>query len=48
MQRKQADRATVKQPKQRLDVIDLELMFINAIVVCALVLVIVAADILMS
>ncbi|WP_455208857.1 hypothetical protein [Kaarinaea lacus] len=48
MQRKQADRATVKQPKQWLDVVDLELMFINAIVVCALVLVIVAADILMS
>lgn len=48
MQRKQKENTAVKPAKQWLDTVDLELMFINAIVVCALVLVIVATDILMS
>jgi hypothetical protein len=48
MQRKQKEEVAVKQAKSWLDTADLELMFINAIVVCALVLAIVATDILMS
>ena len=48
MQRKQKENTAVKPAKQWLDTVDLELMFINAIVVCALVLVIVATDILLS
>jgi len=48
MQRKQKEKIAVKQAKNWLDSADLELMFINAIVVCALVLAIVATDILLS
>lgn len=48
MQRKQKEKTAVKPAKNWLDTVDLELMFINAIVVCALVLAIVATDILMS
>ncbi len=48
MQRRQTDETTVKQPKQWLDAIDLEMIFVNAIVICVLLLTIVASDILMS
>jgi hypothetical protein len=48
MQRRQTDKTTVKQPKPWLDTIDLEMIFVNAIVICVLLLTIVASDILMS
>ncbi len=49
MQRQQQDRqSTAQQQKPWIDAVDLEMIFVNAIIVCVFVIVIVAADLLMS
>ena len=48
MQRQQNKKTAVKQQKPWLDTADLEMIFINAIIICVLVIFIVATDVLMS
>jgi len=48
MQRRQDEKVTVKHQKPWLDTVDLEMIFVNAIIICVLVIFIVATDVLMS
>ena len=48
MERKTTEQPSAKQSKRWFDVMDLEIMFINAIAICALLLAIVATDLLMT
>ena len=48
MQRQQREKTAVKHQKPWLDTVDLEMIFINAIIICVLVIFIVATDVLMS
>lgn len=48
MESKSTEQPTVENNKRWFDVMDLEIMFVNAIAICALLLAIVAADLLMT
>ena len=48
MHRQQNEKIAAKQQKPWLDTVDLEMIFVNAIIICVLVIFIVATDVLMS
>ncbi|HEY5602880.1 MAG TPA: hypothetical protein VIM41_07230 [Gammaproteobacteria bacterium] len=48
MQRRQNETVTVKHAKQWLDSFDVEMFFINALVICVLLLTMVVSGILLS